>query len=472
MRRIVGIETEYGLLATADGKRLASDEAAARLFTPLAARFASTNAFLGNGGRLYLDIGSHPEYATPECTSAADLVIAQRAGDALLVDLAAQARAAEADEGHDVTFRLFRNNTDSYGNTWGSHENYLVARDTDPRVLADWLIGFLVSRQLIGGAGHWRRGRFTLSQRGDLLGDVVSNQTTRSRPLINTRDEPHADPARYRRLHVISGDTTSLDAVMWLTVAATELVLRRAEAGGAPPPGPADPLAALRAWTVDPDAAVPAAGGGATTARALQRAHLDATRALAESGDAEGAAAHAAWTRLLDDLDAGRTEGTEWGAKRRLIRGWAERHRIAPDDPRLDALDLRWHELGADASGRPRGLAALLQSGAEPIADPAAVAAALTRAPSASRARARGLVLDAARSRERDIAVDWASFAVHDLPGPTPAAPQTVKMAWDDPFDPEPPGLHALVDRLRDEPRIRALGGFTPPGPGVPASGA
>ena len=376
MRLIVGIETEYGLLATADGKRLASDEAAARLFAPLAARFASTNAFLGNGGRLYLDIGSHPEYATPECTSAADLVVAQRAGDALLLELAAQAGAAEAEDGHDVSFRLFRNNTDSYGNTWGSHENYLVARDTDPRVLSDWLVGFLVSRQLIGGAGHWRRGRFTLSQRGDLLGDVISNQTTRSRPLINTRDEPHADPARYRRLHVISGDTTSLDAVMWLTVAATELVLRRAEAGGTPPPGPADPLAALRAWTLDPDAAVPATDGGATTARTLQRAHLDAVAALAESGDAEGAAAHAAWSALLDEVDAGRAEGTEWGAKRRLIQGYADRHRLAPDDPRLDALDLRWHELGAEASGRPRGLAARLQAGVAPIATPGAVEAA------------------------------------------------------------------------------------------------
>ncbi len=462
MRRIVGIETEYGLLATADGKRLASDEAAARLFAPLAARFASTNAFLGNGGRLYLDIGSHPEYATPECTSAADLVVAQRAGDALLLELADRARAAEAEDGHDVSFRLFRNNTDSYGNTWGSHENYLVARDTDPRVLSDWLVGFLVSRQLIGGAGHWRRGRFTLSQRGDLLGDVISNQTTRSRPLINTRDEPHADPARYRRLHVISGDTTSLDAVMWLTVAATELVLRRAEAGGTPPPGPADPLAALRAWTLDPDARVPATHGGATTARTLQRAHLDAVAALAESGDAEGAAAHAAWSALLDEVDAGRAEGTEWGAKRRLIQGYADRHRLAPDDPRLDALDLRWHELGAEASGRPRGLAARLQAGVAPIATPGAVEAALTTAPSASRARARGVLLDAARSRERDIAVDWATFAVHDLLG-VAGARQSVTLALDDPFDAEPAGLAPLAARLREEPRIRALGGFTPP---------
>lgn len=462
MRRIVGIETEYGLLATVADKRLAADDAAARLFAPLAAQFATTNVFLGNGGRLYLDIGSHPEYATPECTSAADLVIAQRAGDALLLDLADRARAAEAAEGHEVSFRLFRNNTDSYGNTWGSHENYLVARDTDPRALADWLIGFLVSRQLIGGAGHWRRGRFTLSQRGDLLGDVVSNQTTRARPLINTRDEPHADPARYRRLHVISGDTTSLDAVMWLTVAATDLVLRRAEEGGTPPPGPADPLAALRAWTADPDAAVLATDGGHTTARTLQRAHWDAT-AIVAGEDAEGEAAHLAWGRLLDDLDAGRVEGTEWGAKRRLLQGFADRHGLVPEDPRLDALDLRWHELGTDPSGRPRGLAARLQARATTIASPGAIAAATTTAPSASRARARGVLVEAARSRGRDIAVDWATFAVHDLPDPASRAPRSVHVVLDDPFDPDPEPVAGLVQQLRTTPRIRSLGGFRPP---------
>ncbi len=470
MRRIVGIETEYGLVATSEGRRLPSDDAAARLFAPLAARYATTNAFLGNGGRLYLDIGSHPEYATPECTSASDLVVAQRAGDALLLELADQARAAEAEEGRDTSFRLFRNNTDSYGNTWGSHENYLVGRDTDPRELSAWLVGFLVSRQLIGGAGHWRRGRYAISQRGDLLGDLVSNQTTRSRPLINTRDEPHADPARFRRLHVISGDTNSLDAVMWLVVATTELVLRAAEAGGTPPRGPADPLGALRAWTLDPDAAVPAGDGGAVTARETQHAYLAATRAVAEAGegdpaDAEGARAWEAWSRLLDDLDAGRVGGTEWGAKRALIDGWAARNGAAPADPRLDALNLRWHELGLDARGRPRGLAALLQArgGSPVLAEDDAVRAATATAPSASRARARGALLEAARRRERDIAVDWATFAVHDLPDAsgTRAAPLT--LALEDPFDADPDGVAELIARIEAEPRLRTLGGFVPP---------
>jgi len=259
--RIYGVETEYGLTARCDGRRLAADEAGTRLFAPLARAHRSTNAFLAGGGRLYLDVGSHPEYATPECTSARDLVVAGRAGDELLLRLAAAARADESSAGRDTTFTLSRNNVDSYGTTWGSHENYLVGRETDPNVLSDWLVGFLVSRQLIAGAGRWRRGVFTLSQRGDVLGDAVSSHTTRSRPLINTRDEPHADPRRYRRLHVTGGDTTTLEGTTWLAVVATELVLRLAEAGAAPPEGPADPVAALRAWGRDPDAGVPTPSG-------------------------------------------------------------------------------------------------------------------------------------------------------------------------------------------------------------------
>ena len=455
-RRIYGVETEYGLVGTTDGRRLPIDEAANRLFAPIAREFATTNLFHRAGGRLYLDIGSHPEYATPECTTAADLVTAQRAGDALLLDLAERAVAAEAEEGRDTTFRLFRNNIDPFGNTWGSHENYLVDRVLDPRHLGDWLVPFLVSRLLIGGAGHWRRGRFRLSQRGDVLGDLVSSQTTRSRPLINTRDEPHADPERHRRLHVISGDTNSLEHPMWLVVVATELVLRRAEVGGAPPTGPADPLAALRAWNADPDAGVPAADGSRVTARGLQRAYLAATVGEADDADETGPGWRA-WRDALDALDAGRPSGLEWDAKLRTIRAWRDRHGVPDTDPRLDALDLRWHELGSEA-GRPLGPAALWEArhGVRHTTDEA-VAAATRLAPCATRARVRGALLAAAQAHGRDHAVDWSGFEVRDLPG------GTVALRLDDPFAAESAAASGLVGRMGAEPRIRALGGFVPP---------
>lgn len=456
MARIHGIETEYGLTGTSDGRRLPIDEAANRLFAPVAREFATTNLFHRAGGRLYLDIGSHPEYATPECATARDLVTAQKAGDALLLDLAARARDLEAEEGRDTTFRLFRNNVDPHGNTWGSHENHLVARSLDPHVLGEWLVPFLVSRLLIGGAGHWRRGSFALSQRGDVLGDLVSNQTTRSRPLINTRDEPHADPDRYRRLHVISGDTNSLEHPMWLVVVATELVLRAAEAGGTPPVGPADALAALRAWNRDPDAGVPATDGGWVTARGLQGTYLGLTEGLADDADETGPGWRA-WRDALDDLDAGRPSGLEWDAKLRTIRAWRDRRGLPDDDPRVDALDLRWHELGSE-SGRPVGLAALWEAshGVRHTTDEA-VAAATTVAPGLTRARVRGELLAAAQDRGRDHVVDWSGFEVRDLPG------GPVRVALDDPFAHTVPAASELAERMRDEPRFRLLGGFRPP---------
>ncbi len=470
-RRVYGVETEYGLVGRRDGRRLPSDEAGQRLFAPLAGRYRSTNAFLGGGGRLYLDVGSHPEYATPECTSARDLVVAQRAGDELLLRLAAEARAEEAAAGHDTTFTLTRNNVDSFGNTWGSHENYLVSRQTDPAALSGWLAGFLAARPLIAGAGRWRRGRFTLSQRGDVLGDVVSAHTTRSRPLINTRDEPHADPARYRRLHVIAGDTLCLETTMWLAVVATELVVRCAESGRTPPPGPADVLGALRSWNADPDAGVPATDGTLITARTLQRAYLDAAvdAVSGESADQTGPG-WTAWRDALDALDAGRPSTVEWDVKRRLLTAWRDRHGVPDADPRLDALDLRWHELG-DRDGRPAGLARLAEArGRTPrLTTDAEVTAALTRSPSPSRARVRGALLDAALAAGRDHSADWSTFAVHDLAGPDGAGPAEVLLGLDDPFADACPAADALIARMTTEPRVRALGGFRPPGVSGPA---
>lgn len=463
--RVVGVETEYGLVGHLDGRRLVSDEAGGWLFAPLAHRHAATNAFLGSGGRLYLDVGCHPEYATPECADARSLVVAQRAGDALLLRLADAAVALAADRGHELRLALFRNNVDSFGNTWGSHTNHLVARDADPAALAAWLVPFLVSRAVVSGAGRWRRGRFTLSQRGEVLGDIVSHRTTRARPLINTRDEPHADPARYRRLHLLAGDTLTLERPLWLGLVCTELVLRVAESGRRPPTAPADPLAAMRAWNVDPDAGVPADGGGHVSATELQR-ELHAAAADAVDDD-ETAAGHRAWAETLAAVAAGRPSGAEWDAKRRLIEAWRAAHGAAADDPRCDALDLRWHEVGADppADGtRPRGLARLLEArGREPrLTTDAEVAAATATPPSPTRARVRARLVDAARRARRDVTVDWASVVVHDLPG------GRVRLALDDPLADAVPAADALATRMRTEPRVGVRPGFTPP-PTAPA---
>lgn len=327
------------------------------------------NVFLRNGGRVYLDVGSHPEYATPECRTPDDLVVAERAGDEVLAGLVERAVAAERAEGRETAFVLLKNNIDPHGNTYGSHENYLVGRDADPDALAAWLVGFLVSRQLIAGAGRWRRGVFTLSQRCDALADVVSNQTTRSRPLINTRDEPHADPRVHRRLHVISGDPNCSDRASLLKVAAAELVLRLAESGRPAPPAPVDPLAALRAWGRDPGAGVRLADGTQASAWEVQgSATAPLAREVAEPLEWQP------WRDTLDALTRGDAPpAAEWAVKKRLIEAHRDRHGLADADPRprrpRPALARAGHPArrasprSRPAAGGPRRAAARLASG-------------------------------------------------------------------------------------------------------------
>ena len=203
------------------------DEVARYLFRRVVSWGRSSNVFLRNGARLYLDVGSHPEYATPECDAIRELVDPRQGGGAdprgLLVD--AERRLHEEGIAGDVY--LFKNNTDSAGNSYGCHENYLVGRQGEFSRIADVLIPFLVSRQLVAGAGKVlqtpRGAVFCLSQRAEHIWEGVSSATTRSRPIINTRDEPHADAERFRRLHVIVGDSSMAEATTLLKVGSTEL---------------------------------------------------------------------------------------------------------------------------------------------------------------------------------------------------------------------------------------------------------
>ena len=191
--------------------------------------------FLSNGARLYLDVGSHPEYATPECDCLIDLVAHDKAGERILEGLLVDAEKRLHEEGIAGDIYLFKNNTDSAGNSYGCHENYLVGRHGEFGRLADVLIPFLVTRQLICGAGKVlqtpRGAVYCVSQRAEHIWEGVSSATTRRRPIINTRDEPHADAERYRRLHVIVGDSNMNESTMLLKVGSADLVLRMIEAG-------------------------------------------------------------------------------------------------------------------------------------------------------------------------------------------------------------------------------------------------
>src|ERR687888_1089502 len=233
-RRIFGLENEYGVTCTFRGqRRLSPDEVARYLFRRVVSWGRSSNVFLKNGARLYLDVGSHPEYATPECDSVPDLVTHDKAGERVLEGLLKDAEQRLHDEGIAGEIYLFKNNTDSAGNSYGCHENYLVSRSGEFNRLADVLIPFLVTRQIIVGAGKVtqtaRGASYAVSQRAEHIWEGVSSATTRSRPIINTRDEPHADAERFRRLHVIVGDSNMSEWTNLLKVGITDLVLRVVE---------------------------------------------------------------------------------------------------------------------------------------------------------------------------------------------------------------------------------------------------
>ena len=228
-RRIYGLENEYGVTCTLRGqRRLSPDEVARYLFRRVVSWGRSSNVFLANGARLYLDVGSHPEYATPECDSLADLVAHDKAGERILEQLLESAEQRLADEGIGGDIYLFRNNTDSAGNSYGCHENYLTSRHDDLTHYTEVLIPFLVSRQIYAGAGKVlqtaRGAQFSMAQRAEHIWEGVSSATTRSRPIINTRDEPHADSDRYRRLHVIVGDWNMSEYTIYLRNGVTALI--------------------------------------------------------------------------------------------------------------------------------------------------------------------------------------------------------------------------------------------------------
>src|SRR6188768_2208287 len=311
-RRIFGIENEYGVTCTTQGqRRLTPDEVARYLFRRVVAWGRSSNVFLGNGARLYLDVGSHPEYATAECDSVRELVIQDKAGERILEGLVEDAQGRLRDDGVEGEIFVFKNNTDSAGNSYGCHENYLYGRSGDFQRVSDMFIPFLISRQIICGAGKVvataHGASFAVSQRADHIWEGVSSATTRSRPIINTRDEPHADAEKYRRLHVIVGDSNMSETTTLLKVGSADLVLRMIEAG-----------VVMRDLTME------------NPIRAIRTMSPDTKQVLD------------LWGRALDaiaagDLDAIDTE-IDWVIKHRLIERYRARHGLALTDARVQQL--------------------------------------------------------------------------------------------------------------------------------------
>jgi len=424
-RRIFGLENEYGVTCTFRGqRRLSPDEVARYLFRRVVSWGRSSNVFLENGARLYLDVGSHPEYATPECDSVLELITHDKAGERILESLLAAAEARLHEEGIAGQIFLFKNNTDSAGNSYGCHENYLVSRYGEFQRLADVLIPFFVSRQILCGAGKVlatpRGAVYCIAQRAEHIWEGVSSATTRSRPIINTRDEPHADAERYRRLHVIVGDSNMSEWSAFLKVGATDLVLAMIEEATVLRDLTLDnPIRAIREISHDMSCRrkVRLANNREASALEIQREYFEKAARFVDRRDAGETAKKVVdmWGQVLDaleqqDLDAiGRQ--VDWVTKYLLIERARARHSLALSHPKIALIDLTYHDVN-----RKRGLYYLLErSGAvERVCDDRAIDRATQEPPQTTRARLRGEFIRQAKERRRDYTVDWVHLKLND----------------------------------------------------------
>jgi proteasome accessory factor A len=424
-RRIFGIENEYGVTCTFRGqRRLSPDEVARYLFRKVVSWGRSSNVFLRNGARLYLDVGSHPEYATPECDDIVDLVTHDKAGERVLEGLLVDAERRLHDEGIAGDVYLFKNNTDSAGNSYGCHENYLVSRNGEFSKLADVLIPFLVTRQVICGAGKViqtpRGASYSLSQRAEHIWEGVSSATTRSRPIINTRDEPHADAERFRRLHVIVGDSNMNEVTTLLKVGTTDLVLRMIEAGVVMRDLTLEnPIRAIREVSHDLTGRrkIKLANGREASALEIQREYFDKASDFIErrGGDTTVKRVLDLWDRTLRAIDTGDLSlvdrEIDWVTKYQLIERYRKRDDLPLSSPRVAQLDLAYHDVN-----RNRGLYYLLErNGAvERATSDLAVFEAKSVPPQTTRAKLRGEFIKRAQEKRRDFTVDWVHLKLND----------------------------------------------------------
>jgi proteasome accessory factor A len=428
-RRIFGIETEYGVTCTFNGqRRLSPDEVARYLFRRVVAWGRSSNVFLTNGSRLYLDVGSHPEYATAECDSIPQLVTHDRAGERVLEGLVNDAERRLREEGIHGDIYLFKNNTDSAGNSYGCHENYLIERKGEFARLAERFIPFLISRQLIAGAGKVlqtpRGAVYCLSQRADHMWEGISSATTRSRPIINTRDEPHADADLYRRLHVIVGDSNMSETTTMLKVGSADLVLRMLEAGVVMRDMSLEnPIRAIREMSHDISGKRPVklTTGRELSALSMQWEYFEKAsdfadrRGLVDEPTGTTRRVLELWGRSLKAIEAEDLtlidREIDWAFKLRMLDRYMTRHDLGLESARIGQLDLAYHDIS-----RRRGLYNLLERGGlvERVTNDLSVFEAKSVPPQTTRAKLRGDFVRRAQERRRDFTVDWVHLKLND----------------------------------------------------------
>jgi proteasome accessory factor PafA2 len=448
--KVFGIETEYGitaagapdlnpvlassiLISTYAGslRRIRWDYEQesplrdARGFEPVAAREGSdedlglANVILPNGARYYVD-HAHPEYSTPECITPRELVVHDKAGERILERSLAEV-ARELPSGPRLS--IYKNNSDGKGNSYGTHENYLVDRATPFGDIVRDLTPFFVSRQVFCGAGKvgaeapWEdRGStaYQLTQRADFFETEVGLETTLKRPIINTRDEPHADPERYRRLHVIIGDANMCEVATFLKIGTTAIVLKMVEDRFLPDLSIQSPVTALHDVSRDIGCTVtvPLADGRHLSAVQLQWEYFEHAKKYVEREDdtPENQEVLTRWESVLSALETeplSLHRELDWVAKYRLLAAYRERDGLAWSDPKLRAIDLQYHDVR-----RGRGLYHRLASSGqvERLTTDEEVDVAVMEPPVDTRAYFRGRCIS--KYAEAIAAASWDSLIV------------------------------------------------------------
>ena len=452
--KVCGIETEYGIHAPGgDGNPIAASSVLVNAYATEAERRTDwdfedetpandargftregslapvvethlANTVLTNGARYYVD-HAHPEYSSPECADPLSCVLYDKAGEEVL---RRSMRAAAHVYPNAPAAVVYKNNSDGKGNSYGCHENYLMDRAVPFAKVAAAIVPHFVTRQIFTGAGKVGAETaaldrsavtFQISQRAEFFEEVIGLETTLKRPIVNTRDEPHADPRRFRRLHVIVGDANLAEVATFLKVGTTALVLAMVEDDVSPPRDltPADPIRSLHQVSTDLSLARPftLSDGSTATALAVQWELYTAARKYADhhglevlGSDEVGEQVLQRWEAVLHGLEQDPStlaRQLDWVAKRRIVEAYRERHGCEWGDSRLAALDLQYHDL------RPsRSLYARL--GMERLVDDEAVASAVTTPPADTRAWFRGQCL--ARWPEAVVTANWDSL-VFDL---------------------------------------------------------
>ena len=426
---------------------------------PLEVESGLVNIVLTNGARFYVD-HAHPEYSTPECATPLEVVLFEKAGE-LVMDRAV--RAAQSLLEPPERLVVHKNNSDGKGNSYGAHENFLIARDLPFGDIVRHLTGFLVSRQIFTGSGKVgsENGRpdvdYQISQRADFFEEEVGLETTLKRPIINTRDEPHADTGKYRRLHVIIGDANLSESQIFLKLGSAALVLSAIEDGALPEAlALEDPVREVWSVSHDPSLAhrMTREDGSTLTALEAQWQYLEWATKYARSADLhpvyEGVLRE--WEEILTDLEQDpmlTADRLDWTAKLDILDGYRNRDSLGWDSAKLRLLDLQYHDVNPEKGLYHRLLA---RGRMRRLLETDMVATAVTHAPESTRAYFRGECV--ARYGGSLVAANWDSL-VFDT------GEETLKrVPMMEPLRGTKERVGGLLDRSPDAAAlIRALGG-------------